>query len=139
MTDCPFCQIASDSAHGSVLVRGNVAVAFLDIRPIRPGHAIVVPIRHEADFLSLRQDEHLEMLSIAKQIGAAQYKLFQPMKIGLLVAGFDVPHAHLHVVPMNEYHDLTSSALLNGTLKRSSDQDLAAIQLAITEVFHLRN
>jgi len=135
MTTCPFCQVVADLESDSTLLRSDLAVALLDIQPIRPGHALVIPRRHEPDFLSLSTEEQLQVLSLAKQVAAAQRKLFSPPKVGLLVAGFDVPHAHLHVVPMHEYHDLTSRAMLDKTLKRASHEDLAATRIAYAQCF----
>ena len=54
-----------------------------------------------------------------------------PIRVGLVVAGWDVAHAHVHVIPMHEYHDITSKSLLDGTLARADEQDLAAIAAAM--------
>lgn len=124
MNNCPFCQIAAAAPGGFTVLESELAVAFLDIRPIRPGHVLIIPKRHEADFWALTQEEQHEMLALANRLADAQKKLFNPVKIGLLVAGFEIPHAHLHVVPLHEIQDLTSESILKGTIKPASADDL---------------
>ena len=128
MSICPFCRIATNQPGSSTVLQSTHAVAFLDIRPIRPGHALVVPRRHEPDFWSLSDDERHDIFALAKQLADAQRELFNPLKVGLLVAGFDVPHAHLHVVPLHDKHDLTSESILNGSVKNVSAEELTALQ-----------
>ncbi len=128
MSICPFCRIATHAPGSSTLLQSPLAVAFLDIRPIRPGHALVVPRRHEPDFWNLTDDERHAIFALATQIAQAQRDLFNPLKVGLLVAGFDVPHAHLHVVPLHDKHDLTSESILNGSVKTAAAEELTALQ-----------
>ena len=135
MSTCPFCRIAADATASSTVLRSELAVAFLDLRPIRPGHVLVVPRRHEPDFLRLTEPEHAEILALARQLGEAQNRLFKPRKVGLLVTGFDVAHAHLHVVPLHEMYDLTSDSVLKGTLQAASAEELAAAKNAYTRYF----
>ena len=128
MSNCPFCRIATDPSGASSVLQTPLAVAFLDIRPIRPGHALVIPRRHEPDFWSLTDDERHDIFALAKQLADAQRQLFNPRKVGLLVAGFDVPHAHVHVVPLHDAHDLTSERILNGSVKNAPADELADLQ-----------
>ena len=128
MSTCPFCRIATAPSGTSTLLQTPLAVAFLDIRPIRPGHVLVVPRRHEPDFWNLTDDERHDIFALAKRIAGAQRQLFNPLKVGLLVAGFDVPHAHVHVVPLHDAHDLTSERILNGSVKSAAADELADLQ-----------
>ncbi len=83
--------------------------AFLDIRPINPGHTLVVP-KLEVDELFALSDEILaSALPFAKIIARALKKSVPCRRIGLLVAGFEVPHAHLHLVPIQTEGELTFS------------------------------
>lgn len=124
MPDCPFCRIAAESSAAATLLQSDLAIAFADIRPIRPGHALIVPRRHEADFWSLTEPERAEMMTLAKRLADAQRKLFKPVKIGMLVAGFDVAHAHLHVLPLYDIHDVTAKSILDGTLKPATPAEM---------------
>lgn len=122
---CPFCRIAAEPAVAATVLQSPLALAFLDIRPMRPGHALVVPRRHESDFWRLTADEHAEMLALARQLAQAQQALFNPLRAGLLVAGFDVAHAHLHVIPLHEATDLTLNPQLMASLGMAPAEELA--------------
>lgn len=125
MSSCPLCRIAHPDSGVPRLLESELAVAFLDIRPIRPGHALILPRRHEPDFWNLSEQEQAEMMALARQVAAAQRALFAPIKVGLMVTGFEVPHAHLHVVPLHEAMDVTAASILNGTIAPAPAEALA--------------
>ena len=80
--------------------------AFLDIFPLREGHVLVVP-KTEVDNLFDLPDEYLsEMLLFAKPIARAIEKAFHCNRCGISVIGLEVPHAHMHLVPINSSNDL---------------------------------
>ena len=83
--------------------------AFLDINPLAEGHALVVPKR-EVDYIFDLNDEELAgMMAVAKKV-AAHIRAAVPCKrIGMAVIGLDVPHAHIHLVPISEGGDLDFS------------------------------
>ena len=91
---------------------------------IRPGHALVIPKEPIPNFFDLNEETVLDIMRIAKQIAKSIEIEFNPKRVGLIVAGFDIPHAHLHVVPMHDYHDITSKQMLAGTLESSSQEEL---------------
>ena len=83
--------------------------AFLDIRPISSGHTLVVP-KIEVDNLFDLNPEYLQgMLPFAQKIAKALEKAVPCQRIGMMVAGFEVPHAHLHLVPIRQEGDLSFS------------------------------
>jgi histidine triad (HIT) family protein len=83
--------------------------AFLDIRPIAPGHTLVIP-KIEEDNLFHLGTEYLEgMLPFAQRVALALEKAVPCKRVGLMVAGFEVPHAHLHLVPLQDEGDLSFS------------------------------
>ena len=80
---------------------------FLDIRPINPGHALLIP-KPEIDYLFEVPDALLsKLLTTAKPIAAAIEAEVSCQRIGLMVAGLEVPHCHLHLVPIQDVHDLS--------------------------------
>lgn len=80
--------------------------AFLDIFPLREGHVLVVP-KAETDKLFDLEDEYLkEMLLFAKPIAKAIEKSFRCNRCGISVIGLEVPHAHMHLIPINSANDL---------------------------------
>ena len=84
-------------------------MAFLSIHPLRPGHTLVVP-RDEIDhWIDLEPELAKHVMAVAQSVGKAIDKGFKPAKVGLMVAGLEVPHCHIHLVPIDGVHDLDFS------------------------------
>lgn len=80
--------------------------AFLDVFPLVPGHVLVVP-KKETDYIfDIESAELAEMIVFAKQVAIVLKKAIQCKRIGVAVIGLEVPHAHIHLVPMNSADDL---------------------------------
>ena len=101
--------------------------AFLDIFPLREGHVLVVP-KMETDKLFDLPDEYLsEMLVFAKPIAHAIEKAFDCNRCGISVVGLEVPHAHLHLIPINSANDLnftSAKVKLNDEQLKKSQQKI---------------
>lgn len=83
--------------------------AFLDINPLVKGHTLVVP-KKETDYIFDIEDKDLgEMMIFAKKVAAAIKKTIPCVKVGVAVLGLEVPHAHIHLVPMNSEKDMLFS------------------------------
>lgn len=83
--------------------------AFLDIRPMAKGHVLVIP-KHETDYLFDLDDDVLsEMIVYSKKIAKAIQKVVPCKRIGLMVIGMEVPHAHIHLIPINAEGDMNLS------------------------------
>jgi len=80
--------------------------AFLDISPLRPGHTLVVPKQETDKFFDLSEELLSELLVFARPIAKAIEKSFHCNRCGIAVIGLEVPHAHLHLVPINNADDL---------------------------------
>ncbi|TMB98284.1 MAG: HIT family protein [Chloroflexi bacterium] len=101
-----FSRIIAGELPARFVWKDERCVAFLSNRPLRPGHTLVVP-RHEVDhWLDLEADLLAHVVVTAQSIGKAQMAAFKPARIGLMLAGLEVPHMHLHVVPIRGVHDL---------------------------------
>jgi len=84
-------------------------LAFLDINPLAKGHTLVIP-KQEADYIFDLEDKLLADLNIfAKKVAKAVEKTVPCKRIGLAVIGLEVPHTHIHLVPINEIGDLSFS------------------------------
>jgi len=93
--------------------------AFLDINPLAKGHTLVIP-KQETDYLFDLDDELLaEMNVFAKKIAVAQKKAIECKRVGVAVLGLEVPHAHIHLIPMNSEADINFS---NPKLKYNPDE-----------------
>lgn len=83
--------------------------AFLDINPLAKGHTLVVP-KKETDYIFDIEDAELgEMMVFAKKVAVAIRKTIPCVKVGVAVLGLEVPHAHIHLVPMNSEKDMIFS------------------------------
>ncbi len=81
--------------------------AFLDIRPINPGHTLVIP-KQEVDYLFDLDNQLLaDLMVFAKPIAKALERVVPCARVGVIVAGLEVPHAHIHLVPFNAIGDLS--------------------------------
>ena len=102
-----FSRIIAGELPGRFIWRDETCVAFLSINPFRPGHTLVVP-REEVDhWLDLSDELSGHLMGVAQVIGRAQMDAFRPSRIGLLIAGFEIPHTHLHVVPIDGEEQLS--------------------------------
>jgi histidine triad (HIT) family protein len=102
-----FSRIIAGELPGKFVWRDDDAVAFMSIAPMMPGHTLVVP-REEIDhWIDLDPPLASHLFSVAQQIGKAQQMEWNPRRVGVLIVGEEVPHMHLHVVPINHPEELT--------------------------------
>jgi len=102
-----FSRIIAGELPGRFVWKDDRAVAFLSIAPMMPGHTLVVP-RDEVDhWIDLEPSLAAHLFTVAQAIGRAQQDEWQPRRIGMLIVGEEVPHAHLHVVPINHPDELS--------------------------------
>lgn len=101
-----FTKIIAGEIPGRFVWKDDRCVAFLSVNPLRPGHTLVVP-RDEIDhWLDLSEDLLSHLTRVAQSIGKAMQKAYNPVKVGLMLAGLEVPHVHFHVVPIWGVNDL---------------------------------
>ncbi|CAB4899822.1 unannotated protein [freshwater metagenome] len=102
-----FTRIILGEIPGHFVHRDETCVAFLTINPISTGHTLVVPIEETDEWTNLSSTTSSHLMLVAKKIGAAQKKLYTCKRVGLIIAGFEIPHCHLHVIPSNSMADLS--------------------------------
>lgn len=81
-------------------------VAFFDINPLREGHVLIVPRKEIDYFFDLDEDTLAEMIVFAKRVAVAMKEVIVCKRIGMAVVGLEVPHAHIHLVPMDTMEDI---------------------------------
>ncbi len=114
-----FSKIIAGQIPAYVLAQNEKFIAFLDVNPITKGHTLVVP-KIEVDKLFDVPDEYLAALLVfAKPVAKALEKTFPCNRVSILTVGLDVPHAHVHLIPMNTTADMN---LANKKLKLSPEQ-----------------
>lgn len=126
-----FSKIIKGDIPSYKIAENEKFYAFLDIFPLRKGHVLVVP-KIETDKLFDLPDNYLaEMLVFAKPIAHAIEKAFNCNRCGISVVGLEVPHAHLHLIPINSANDLnftqSKPQASADVLKQVQDKILAAL------------
>ncbi len=94
--EIPCYKIAEDEKH----------IAFLDINPVTPGHTLIVPKREESYLFNLSDQELADLNIFAKRVAKALEKAVPSKRIGVTVIGLEVPHAHIHLLPINSEADM---------------------------------
>ena len=121
-----FTKVINGEIPAEKLVEDDRFLAFLDIRPIRPGHTLVVP-KHEVDYLFDLDDATLGgLLPFARQLARPIERATGCTRVGVMVAGLEVPHCHVHLVPMDSVYDLDF-----GKASEASGDALAAMAAKI--------
>jgi diadenosine tetraphosphate (Ap4A) HIT family hydrolase len=101
-----FTRIINREIPGRFVYEDAQCVAFLTVAPIRPGHTLVVP-REEIDhWLDVPPALTAHLFQTAQVVGRAIQRAFPCEKVGLMIAGLEVPHTHLHLVPVNAISDM---------------------------------
>jgi len=102
-----FTRIIDGEIPGTFVWRDPDCVAFLSIAPMMPGHTLVVP-REEIDhWIDLEPALARHLFAVAQTIGKAQDAAFSPRRIGVMIVGDEVPHVHIHLVPINSAGELS--------------------------------
>lgn len=102
-----FTRIIQGELAGRFVWRDDDVVAFLTINPITPGHTLVVPVAEFDHWLDLPPALAERCMVVSQEIGRAQMTAFSPTRIGLIIAGLEVPHTHLHLIPIDTEADLS--------------------------------
>jgi histidine triad (HIT) family protein len=101
-----FTRIIKGELPARFVWKDDSCVVFLSISPLRPGHALVVPRKEVDHWIDLDADLLAHLFETAQAIGKAQMAGFKPARIGVAIAGLEVPHCHIHVVPIQKVQDL---------------------------------
>jgi histidine triad (HIT) family protein len=121
-----FTKIIAGEIPCHKIAESDEFFAFLDIRPVNRGHALVIP-KQEVDYIFDVEDDLLGRLMVwAKPIAKAIEAVVPCQRIGIMVAGIEVPHTHIHLIPINGVGDL---AFANA--KNADPADLAALGEAV--------
>jgi histidine triad (HIT) family protein len=101
-----FTKIIEGEIPGTFVWRDDLCVAFMTIAPLRPGHTLVVPIEEIDHWIDLPDELRDRLFAVSGMIATAIQDAFQPTRVGMMIAGLEVPHAHIHLVPIDGLHDL---------------------------------
>jgi histidine triad (HIT) family protein len=113
-----FTKIIQGEVPGQVVWSDDVCAAFLNISPLTRGHALVVPLQEVDRWTDLDGATMAHLMDVAARIGRAQLEVFGGQRAGVIIQGFEVPHAHVHVFPASSPADFD----LSSTLSPSADE-----------------
>lgn len=102
-----FSLIINGDLPGHFVWSDNVCVGFLSINPITDGHALVVPRAEIDQWTDVDPADAAHMMTVSHHLGNAIKSIFSPERIGLMIAGFEVPHTHIHVLQLNTMSDMS--------------------------------
>ena len=128
-----FTKIVNGEIPGRFVWRDDRVVAFLTIAPLKPGHVLVVPIEEVDHWIDLDPDLLAHLMQVSQTIGRAVDRAFAPEKVGMMIAGLEVPHVHVHVVPMSGVRDLDFANADPDPSAESLDETAEQIRLALAE------
>jgi histidine triad (HIT) family protein len=114
-----FAKIVKGDIPAYKVAEDDRFLAFLDISPLQPGHTLVIP-KQQTDYIYDLEDTLLADLHVfAKKVALGVQKATGAARVGLVVIGFEVPHAHLHLIPINHMDDMN---FVNPKRKFSQEQ-----------------
>jgi len=104
-----FSKIIKNEIPSFKILEDNKHLAFLDAFPLKKGHTLVIP-KKEIDYVfDIESDEYLELWLFAKKISIAMKKVLKCKRIAIAVIGLEVPHAHIHLIPMDSVEEINFS------------------------------
>ncbi len=129
-----FTRIIEGELPGCFVWRDDQCVSFLSINPVRPGHALVVPRAEIDHWIDLDTVLLAHLMHVAQTIGEAQQRALRPTRVGMLIAGMEVPHAHIHLIPIRGEADLHLSNAAASVAGDELERNAKAIRAALREL-----
>jgi diadenosine tetraphosphate (Ap4A) HIT family hydrolase len=127
-----FTRIINGELPGRFVYKDDDVVAFLTTAPIKPGHTLVVP-REEVDhWIDMSPELAAKVMNVAQKVGQAIQSAFQPIKVGMIIAGLEVRHVHLHLVPIHAIADLNFALQNDKVTPEELDQAAEAIRAQLS-------
>lgn len=105
-----FTRIVKGEIPSYKIAESDDCYAFLDINPLARGHALVIPKKEIDYFFDLDDELYNTLFAFARKVGKAIETVVECKRIGLIVFGLDVPHAHIHLIPINKSSEMSFSS-----------------------------
>lgn len=101
-----FTRIINGEIPGRIVWSDDVCVVMVDIRPLHPGHCLVIPRAEVDQWTSLDADTAQHLMAVSHRVANVLKEVVDCQRVGLMIAGFEVPHTHVHVVPLQSMANL---------------------------------
>jgi histidine triad (HIT) family protein len=128
-----FSKIIEGQIPGRFVWRDDDVVAFLPIALLAPGHTLVVPIEPVDHWIDLDPELNAKVWTVAQTISRALDAIYSPTKVGVLVVGEEVPHAHVHLVPFTQLSQMSFANQDADPAAEALDQQAEALRAALRE------
>jgi diadenosine tetraphosphate (Ap4A) HIT family hydrolase len=132
-----FTRIIDGELPGTFVWRDERCVAFMSINPMAFGHTLVVPIDEVDHWIDAPPDLAAHLFEVTHRIAQAQQAAFSPERVGVIIAGYEVPHAHIHVIPTNEMRELSFANAAASVAREELDRAAAAIRDQLRALGHV--
>ena len=134
-----FTRIINGEIPGRFVWRDSECVAFMDIQPISRGHLLVVPRQETDRWHDLPPQTAAHLFAVAHKIAAALDQLSERSRVGLMIAGFDVPHTHIHLMPADSMAQFDPKNADKNARPEDLDAMAGKIRNALRELGHGAN
>ena len=126
-----FSRIIAGEIPGTFVYRDDRCVAFMTINPLARGHVLVVPIDEVDHWIDASPELVAHLFAVTHRIGRAQRQAFDCERVGVIVAGYEVPHAHIHVIPTDNMSQLSFENAATSVDRDDVEAAAAAIRSAL--------
>lgn len=133
-----FTRILDGELPGRFLWRDDTVAAWLDIRPLAPGHSLVLPIAEIDHWSDMPVELATHVMEVAHAVANAQRRVFSPPRIGLMIVGFEVPHVHAHVFPATSMQTFDFKQANTNPDAVELDRQMHALRAALRAAGHAR-
>lgn len=129
-----FTRIIEGEIPATFVWRDDRCVAFMSINPLRPGHVLVVP-RDEIDhWLDCPSELRDHLMEVSQTLGRAIHQVHESEKVGLMIAGLEVPHLHIHLVPIDGVRDLDFANAADSVERDELETQATSIRHALSSM-----
>ncbi len=126
-----FSKIIKREIPAYIVAEDEAQIAFLDINPIARGHVLVVPKREVDYYFDLNDNEFIDLNLFAKKVANALEKSIACQRIGIAIVGLEIPHAHIHLIPLNTMEDIN----FNKPKLQLSEEELKEIAYSVRKTY----
>jgi diadenosine tetraphosphate (Ap4A) HIT family hydrolase len=131
-----FTHIIDGRIPGTFVWRDERCVAFMSINPMAPGHTLVVPIAEVDHWVDGDPDLIAHLFEVTRIIGVAQKVAFGCERVGVILAGYEVPHTHVHVIPTNDMRELSFANAASSVDRADLESAAEAIRVELRRSGH---
>ncbi len=106
MENCILCKIVAEEVPSHKVYEDEKSLAIMDIHPIKPGHVLVFPKKHVETFEQQEEGEFTSLMRVVHKVANKIKTVLSPSRVGVVIEGFDVPHVHVKVIPIENEVEL---------------------------------